>query len=98
YCREQVRDRGKDLYVVAGPAGRVGVGSEGSRTFLRGARGQIVVPSKCWKVVLGVPAGTIDPSKVTAAEARVFAVIMPNLQGLASDWRSFAVSVKEVEK
>jgi endonuclease G len=97
YCREQVREGDNDLYIVAGPAGRGGVGSDGDRKFLQGQNGKIVVPGKCWKVVLCVPAGTTDPRKVTA-EARVFAVIMPNLQGLSHDWRTYAVPVKDVEK
>jgi hypothetical protein len=63
---------------------------------LRGKGGKIVVPAKCWKVVLVVPAGTTDPKKVTA-EARVFAAIMPNAQGLDRDWRHYAVPVKDVE-
>jgi endonuclease G len=98
YCREQVRERDVDLYVSAGPAGRGGTGSDGPRTYLRGAKGRIVVPKSCWKVVLAVPAGTADPGKVTAAEARVFSVIMPNVQGLDTDWRSFAVPAKDVEE
>lgn len=98
YCRDQVRDRGHDLYIVAGAAGRGGIGSDGARTTLRGAKGEIVVPSKCWKVVLIVSAGTADPRKVTATEARVFAVIVPNTQELTPDWRDYAVTVKEVEK
>jgi endonuclease G len=97
YCRDQARDGEHDLYVVAGPAGRGGVGSEGERNFLRGSKGQIVVPAKCWKVVLMVPAGTIDPRKVTSEQARVFSVIMPNAQGLKKDWREYAVPVKDVE-
>jgi endonuclease G len=98
YCREQSREREVDLYVVAGPAGRGGTGSEGPRALLWAATGRIVVPSKCWKVVLAVPAGTTDPGRVTAAEARAFSVIMPNQQGLDADWRSHAVTVREVEK
>jgi hypothetical protein len=49
-------------------------------------------------VVLVLPAGITDARKVTAAEARVFAVVMPNKQGLSNDWREFAVPVSEVEK
>jgi hypothetical protein len=97
YCRDQVRDRPRDLYIVAGPAGRGGWGSEGYRTLLRGARGKIVMPGKWWKVILAVPTGT-DPRKVSAEEARVWAVIMPNMQGLNPDWRSYAVRVRDVEE
>jgi endonuclease G len=97
YCRDQVRDGEQDAYIVAGPAGQGGVGSEGERAFLRGSRGRITVPAKCWKVVLMVPSGTTDPRKVTA-EARVLAVVMPNVQGLARDWRDFAVKAAAVEE
>jgi endonuclease G len=97
YCRDQVKERDVDLYIIAGPYGTGGTGSEGPRTVLRGAKGYITVPNKCWKVVLAVPVGTTDPRKVTA-EARVFAVIMPNTQELERrDWRSYAVPVKDVE-
>jgi endonuclease G len=98
YCRDQARERESELYIVAGPAGQGGTGADGYRETLRGARGNIVVPSKCWKVILVLPAVMTDPRKVTAEEARVFAVIMPNSQGLAQDWREYAVPVSEVEK
>lgn len=98
YCRDQVRDGDQDLYIVAGPAGQDGATPDTAPTVLHGIGGQIVVPSKCWKVVLVVPADTTNPAKVTAAEARVFAVIMPNTQSLNTAWRTYAVSVKNVEK
>jgi endonuclease G len=98
YCRDQARERDSELYVVAGPAGQGGTGLEGYREYLKGARGRIVVPGKCWKVVLVLPTGVTDPRRVTAEDARVFAVIMPNSQGLDHDWREYAVPVSEVEK
>jgi endonuclease G len=98
YCRGQARDGDEDLYIIAGPAGQGGTGSDGERKVLRGTKGDIVVPAKCWKVVVVLPASITDPRKVTAAEARVFAVILPNVQGLSTDWRSFAVPVQDVEK
>jgi endonuclease G len=97
YCRDQAREGGKELYIVAGPAGQGGIGSAGEREFLAARGGKIVVPAKCWKVVLVLPAGASDPRKVTSETCRVFAVIMPNKQGLAHDWRDFAVPVKDVE-
>ncbi len=98
YCRDQAHERGHELYIVAGPAGEGGTGSDGYRDTLPGARGKIIVPSKCWKVVLVLPAGVTHPRKVTAEDARVFAVIMPNTQGLSHDWREYAVPVSEIEK
>lgn len=96
YCRDQVRDGEETVYIAAGPVGQGGSGSDGERTFLRGAGGRITVPAKCWKVVLVVPAGLTDPRKVTA-EARVFGVVMPNQQG-SRNWRDHAVRVQEVER
>jgi hypothetical protein len=95
YCRDQARDGRRDLYITAGPAGKGAFGEAGFRAFLRGRR--VVVPGKTWKVVLAVPAGTTDPKKVTAEAARVWAVVVPNNQGISPDWRSYAVSVKDVE-
>jgi endonuclease G len=98
YSRDQVRDGEEILYIVAGPAGRGGTGSDGYRVDLPAAGGKITVPAKCWKVVLCVPAGVTDPKRLTAAQARVFAVVMPNQQGLSTDWRSYAVPVADVER
>lgn len=97
YCRGQA-GQGKELFIVAGSAGRGGFGEDGYRTFLRGHKGKILVPGKCWKVVLVLPEGVTDPTKVTAAEARMFAVIMPNVQGLDTAWRAYSVSVGDVEE
>jgi endonuclease G len=97
YCRDQARED-KELFIVAGPAGRGGIGSDGERTHLNGKAGKITVPAKCWKVVLVLPPGVADPKKVTAANARVFAAIFPNIQGLETDWRKFAAPVTDVEK
>src|SRR5207245_812851 len=79
YCRSQVRGGEQELFVVAGPAGRGAVGSDGEKMFLQAKGGRIVVPAKCWKVVLVLPVGVTDAKKVTA-EARVFAAIFPNVQ------------------
>jgi hypothetical protein len=98
YTRGQARDGEQDFYLVAGPAEQPAVGPDGTRRWLRRPGGRIAVPGKCWKVVLGVPVGTSDPKRVTAADSRVWAVVMPNVEGLDSDWRSHAVPVREVEK
>jgi endonuclease G len=90
YCYGQASDGDEDLYIIAGPAGK--------RSVLRRAKGNIIVPARCWKVVLVVPAGTKDPRKLTAKTARVFAAIFPNTQGVGTDWRDYAVPVADVEK
>jgi endonuclease G len=96
YCREQAR-AGKELFIVAGPAGRGAFGSKGYRTFLHGKGGKILVPGKTWKVVLVLPAGVKTPKNVKAKAARAFAVIIPNNEVLNPDWRKYSVSVQDVE-
>ena len=97
YCRGQA-NQGRELFIVAGTAGRGGFGEEGYRSFLHGHKGKVLVPGKCWKVVLILPEGVTDPKKVTAADARMFAVILPNVQGLDTAWRTYSVSVADVEE
>jgi DNA/RNA endonuclease G (NUC1) len=94
YCRDQAREN-KELFILAGPAGRGGTGEKGKKDLLAG---KVVVPSRCWKVVLILPAGVTDPKKVTAESARAFGVIMPNEQNLKANWRDYAVPISEVEK
>jgi endonuclease G len=96
YCRRLVR-RGNELYIVAGPAGRGGWGENGFKTSLKARQGDILVPGKTWKVVLVLPEGVTDPQKVTV-EARTIAVIVPNIQGLDTSWRTYRCSVAHVEQ
>jgi endonuclease G len=96
YCRDQAKE-GKELFIVAGPAGRGAFGSKGYRNFIRGKGGKILVPGKTWKVVLVLPGGVKNPRKVTAKTARAFAVIVPNNELLNSDWRQYSVTVQDVE-
>src|SRR4051794_9374214 len=50
YCRELVGKKGQVLYIVSGPAGQGGEGTNGGAETI--ARGKVTVPAKCWKVVL----------------------------------------------
>ncbi|HST51751.1 MAG TPA: DNA/RNA non-specific endonuclease, partial [Pyrinomonadaceae bacterium] len=61
------------------------------------AGGHVSVPSQTWKVIIVLPAGTNDVSRVTTS-TRTIAVIMPNAQGIRNnDWKSYRVSVDQVE-
>jgi endonuclease G len=85
-----------ELYIVSGPAGVGGTGSNGgvSTTI---ANGHVVVPSSTWKVVLVIPKGDNDISRVTAA-TRTIAVNMPNIQGIRNnDWHDYLTTVDAVE-
>jgi hypothetical protein len=84
-----------ELYIVAGPAGVGGTGSNGFANTI--ANGHVTVPSSTWKVVLVIPKGDNDISRVTAA-SRTIAVIMPNVQGIRNDdWQNYLTTVDAVE-
>lgn len=87
-----------EIYIVSGPAGTGGVGSNGSFTTLAG--GHVTVPAYTWKVALVLPFGSDDLSRVTCA-TRTIAVVMPNIQGIrtndTSDWKTYLTTVDAVE-
>jgi DNA/RNA endonuclease G (NUC1) len=86
-----------EVYIVAGPAGSGGTGSNGgvSTTI---ANGHVAVPSSTWKVVLVIPKGDNDVSRVTAA-TRTIAVNMPNIQGIRNTpWETYLTTVDAVEQ
>jgi endonuclease G len=97
YCRDVVRKRDRVLYIVAGPQGRGGEGTNGPADVI--ANGKVTVPAKCWKVVVVVDGGTggaEDVSKVTQ-KTRVIAVVMPNEQSVGHAWATYRSSVRDVE-
>ncbi|HEX7317355.1 MAG TPA: DNA/RNA non-specific endonuclease [Pyrinomonadaceae bacterium] len=87
---------GNELYIVMGGSGSGGTGSNGGTTTTI-AGGKVAVPSQVWKVVIVLPTGTNDVTRVTTS-TRTIAVIMPNTQGIRSaDWKTYRVSVDQVE-
>ncbi len=84
-----------ELYIVAGGSGTGGIGSSGAATTI--ADGKITVPAQTWKVVLVLPKGENDISRVSCS-TRSIAVIMPNTQGIRNiDWSSYITTVDTVE-
>jgi len=84
-----------ELYIVSGPAGVGGTGSNGFANTI--ANGHVVVPASTWKVVLVLPKGDNDLSRVTAA-TRTIAINMPNIQGIRNDpWENYLTTVDAVE-
>jgi endonuclease G len=95
YCRTLV-SAGDELYIIAGGTGSGGTGSNGGVTTTI-AGGHVSVPSQTWKVIIVLPAGTNDVSRVTTS-TRTIAVIMPNAQGIRGNaWQQYRVSVDQVE-
>ena len=94
YCRT-LAGSGNELYVVMGGAGSGGTGSNGGTTTTI-AGGKVAVPSQVWKVIIVLPAGTNDVARVTTS-TRTIAVVMPNSGSINTDWRTYRVSVDQVE-
>jgi len=85
YCRTLVNS-GNELYIISG-----GYGTQGTI-----ANSRVTVPLETWKVIIVLPSGTNDVARVTGT-TRTIAVIMPNSGSINSDWRTYRVSVDQVE-
>jgi endonuclease G, mitochondrial len=85
---------GDEIYVIMGSYGSGGTGSDGSATTVDG--GKVVVPSNIWKVIVVLPNGDNDLSRITTA-TRVIAVNTPNINTINSDWTQYITSVKAIE-
>lgn len=93
YCRE-LASQGNELHIVAGVAGTGGTGRYGYFTTIDG--GNITVPDSFWKVILVLPNGSNDVSRVTTS-TRMIAVNIPNDQGINTNWANYRTSVDYVE-
>ena len=87
---------GYELYIIAGGYGSGGTGSLGGTTSTI-ASGSISVPSHFYKIIVVLPVGSNDVSRVTTA-TRVIAVDMPNNQSVNSQpWGYYRTSVDAIE-
>lgn len=93
YCRTLVR-AGNELYIICGSYGRGGTGSAGYETTIAG--GRVTVPARCWKVLVVLPVGSNDVSRITAS-TRVIAVNTPNDNSLSSSWGNYRTTVDAIE-
>jgi endonuclease G len=78
---------GNELYIVSG--------GQGTSGYI--ANGNVAVPTYTWKVIMVLPSGTNDVSRVTTS-TRLIAVFMPNNNSVVSDWKQYRVSVDYVEQ
>lgn len=86
---------GSELYIVSGGSGAGGTGSAGGTTNVLASG--VTVPQKTWKVVLILPVGDNDVSRVDG-NTRTIAVIMPNNHSVGSDqWQKYLATVDQVE-
>lgn len=95
---------GNELYIFAGPYGKGGTGQKGQFdeipvTMTDGTLVNICVPAYTWKIILCLPEGENDLSRINA-ETSVIAVLVPNIQGCqyGGSWEQYKTSVNEIEK
>jgi endonuclease G len=87
---------GNELYIISGVRGIGGTGSNGGTTKTI-ASGGITVPNRVWKVIVVLPVGTSDVTRMSK-NTRVIAVDMPNNQTVNSQpWGFYRTSVDAIE-
>lgn len=87
--------QGNELYIVGAGGGAGGTGSNGFANTIDS--GRIAVPSYTYKVILVLPVGDNDVSRVDN-NTRTIAVIMPNTDNIRPDaWQKYLATVDQVE-
>ncbi|MFB6456343.1 DNA/RNA non-specific endonuclease [Chitinophaga sp. Hz27] len=102
YVRNTLVSSGNEAYIVMGNYGQGGVNS--AKVSMNTVdNGNVVVPKSVWKVVIIIPKGNNDLSRIDA-NTQVLAVDMPNDHTLYSTnaagkaaWKNYLVSVKTLE-
>ncbi|MCA8830328.1 DNA/RNA non-specific endonuclease [Hymenobacter pini] len=94
FSRAQLSNGSNELYIICGSYGKGGTGSSGYKTALD--QGRVTVPARIWKVVVILPTGDKDATRVTA-ETRVIAVDTPNDNSINTNWGQYRTSVDAIE-
>ncbi|RBL91083.1 DNA/RNA non-specific endonuclease [Chitinophaga flava] len=94
YTRSLV-NAGNEVYVICGSYGQGGTGSQGGVTYTID-NGNVTVPSNIWKVVVVLPNGNNDLSRVNGS-TRVIAVNTPNINSINTDWKQYRTTVRDIE-
>ncbi|WP_460923062.1 DNA/RNA non-specific endonuclease [Pontibacter brevis] len=94
YTRDLV-DEGMEAYVIMGNYGIGGIGSEGAANTID--NGRVTVPKNIWKVIVVLPEGDNDLSRIDAS-TRVIAVNTTNVNTVDSDWGIYRTSVDAIEQ
>ena len=94
YCRTLI-NAGNELYIISGPYGQGGTGSNGTYNTISSK--SIVVPQYVWKIIVVLPVGTSDVTRITSS-TRVIAVWMPNTQTVSNQvWGYYRTTVDYIE-
>ncbi len=100
YIRNTVVGSSNEAFIIMGNYGTGGKGTSLS-TVNTIDNGNVTVPSNVWKVVIAIPKGNNDSSRINST-ATVIAVDMPNDQTLYTTsnktaWRNYTLTVRELE-
>lgn len=93
YIRTLV-EAGQEVYVIMGNYGKGGKGSNGTAQTID--EGKITVPEHIWKVVVVLPEGEDDLSRITT-DTRVIAVNTTNVNTISSSWGRYRTTVDAIE-
>ncbi len=93
YARSLVT-AGNEVYIIMGTYGSGGTGSSGTATTINS--GHVAVPAHIWKVVVVIPNGNNDLSRITSS-TRVITIDTPNINTINSDWTQYISTVKAIE-
>lgn len=85
---------GNEAYIVMGSYGIGGTGDSGYAATID--RGRVTVPASLWKVVVLIPDGDHDLSRITTT-SKVIAVIIPNINNVSSNWKNYRTTVHAIE-
>lgn len=94
YCKQLVQ-AGNELYIIAGAHGEGGTGTSGDAMSID--NGRVSVPKNLWKVIVVLKDSSDDLRRVKSS-TRVISVMMPNVNSLNTDWKSYRVSVDSIER
>ncbi|WP_310397429.1 DNA/RNA non-specific endonuclease [Hymenobacter sp.] len=92
YVRTLVR-AGNEVYTIMGQYGTGGTGNNGYATTINS--GRTAVPARVWRVMVIMPNGSSDASRVSTA--RVIAVNVPNTNSVSTSWGTYRTSVNAIE-
>ena len=95
YCRDQVRDKGAEVYVIMGSYGSGGTGRNGYASTID--HGRINVPAHIWKVAVILPDGNNDLARINSS-ARIIAIDTPNDNNLSPNWMNYTCTVRDIEQ
>jgi endonuclease G len=94
YCRDKVK-KGNEVYVIMGNYGTGGRGRNGYAKTI--GHGKINVPAHIWKVVVIIPDGNNDLSRINS-NTRVIAIDTPNDNRLSPNWENYLTTISAIEK